>query len=578
MDINGKTVLVLGGWGLVGSAVCRRFMEEHPKRLIVTSLRREEAQDAVRELRRDYPGVPPRFFVPWWGNIFLRATLKDLSRERLLGSERYRGMIIEDMLDELTDRVLKRSSLYALMQRYRPDIVVDCVNSATAIAYQDIFQVSRTVVKEVRGTRKASTRRGWEMRRASKRLTEATERLLCTLYIPQLIRHVQIMYKSMNAAGTSIYVKIGTSGTGGMGLNIPYTHSEERPSRVLLSKSSVAGAHTLLLFLMGRTPDAPITKEIKPTAAIAWKRIGYGEVLRRGQPIRLEDCPPGRAITLGRKLELHMKNVARPTGKTLTSVFIDTGENGLFSRGEFEAISTPGQMEFVTPEEIAENAVFEIKGGNTGHDVINALDNATLAPTYRAGFMFNSARRDMEHLERLHHVDSVAFEMLGPPRLSKLLYESYLLKLQFGTLSTVVKADPQTLSTKLHTLISEHDQLRSQIISIGIPILLPDGKRLIRGATIKIPPFRGENLLPIRPGSVDLWAHDGWVDLRKKNMSLWRSRFKAIMRMVEDQPKGETGSQTIYTREYWNNLSEIDPGKICSWIFTFEEKGKRMKA
>ena len=63
-----------------------------------------------------------------------------------------------------------------------------------------------------------------------------------------------------------------------MGLNIPYTHSEERPSSVLLSKSAVAGAHTLLLFLMGRTPDAPITKEIKPTAAIAWKRIGYGEV------------------------------------------------------------------------------------------------------------------------------------------------------------------------------------------------------------------------------------------------------------------------------------------------------------
>jgi hypothetical protein len=578
VDINGKTVLVLGGWGLVGSAVCRRFMEENPKRMVVTSLRREEALDAVNELRRQYPAVPPRFFVPWWGNIFLRAALKDMSRERILGSERYREMIIDDMLEELTDRVLKRSSLYRLMQKYRPDIVVDCVNSATAIAYQDIFHVSRAVMKQVREARTANKRSDKGRRQQQKSLVEATEHLLCTLYIPQLIRHVQIMYKSMNTAGTSIYVKIGTSGTGGMGLNIPYTHSEERPSRVLLSKSSVAGAHTLLLFLMGRTPDAPITKEIKPTAAIAWKRIGYGEVMRRGQPIRLEDCPPDRGVVLGRKLELQMKHVARPTGKTLTSVFIDTGENGLFSRGEFEAISTPGQMEFVTPEEIAENTVFEIRGGNTGHDVINALDNATLAPTYRAGFMFNSARVDMEHLEKLHHVDSVAFEMLGPPRLSKLLYESYLLKLEFGTLSTVAKTDPHTLSTKLHALIRDNVHLRSQIISIGIPILLPDGKTLIRGTTIKIPPYRGENLLPIGPGSVDLWAHDGWVDLRKKNMALWRTRFKTIMTTVAELPKGETGSQTIYTREYWNTLSEIDPGKICSWIFTFEEKGKRMKA
>ncbi len=66
-----------------------------------------------------------------------------------------------------------------------------------------------------------------------------------------------------------MYFKVGTSGTGGMGVNIPYTHSEERPSRVLLSKTAVAGAQTLLLFLLARTPGGPLVKEIKPTAAIA---------------------------------------------------------------------------------------------------------------------------------------------------------------------------------------------------------------------------------------------------------------------------------------------------------------------
>ena len=90
-------------------------------------------------------------------------------------------------------------------------------------------------------------------------------------------------------------------------------------------------------------------------------------------------------MKLNRTLRLHMPDAARQRGEQLRSVFIDTGENGYFSRGEFEAISTPGQMEFVTPEEIAESTVFEIRAGNTGHDIINALDNATLAPTYRAG-------------------------------------------------------------------------------------------------------------------------------------------------------------------------------------------------
>jgi len=571
MDIQGKTVLVLGGWGLVGSAMCRKFMEEHPKRLIVTSLTETEAREAVADLERQYPEVGKRYFIPWWGNIFVREALKDMPRDRILTSRKYRSMIIEDILDELSGPVLERSTLYNLMQRFKPDIVVDCVNTATAIAYQDIYQSSRLVRQEMHHVHASRTRN-------PEKLLEATERLLCTLYIPQLIRHVQLMYRSMQLSGTKIYLKIGTSGTGGMGLNIPYTHSEERPSRVLLSKSSVGGAHTLLLFLMGRTPDAPITKEIKPTAAIAWKGIGFGEITKRGRAIPLEDAPISAAVPLKKRLRLQMPGLARPRGENLRSVFIDTGENGYFSRGEFEAISTPGQMEFVTPEEIAESAVFEIRAGNTGHDIINALDNATLSPTYRAGFMFNGALTAMRKLEREHGVDSVAFEMLGPPRLSKLLYEAYLLKICFGDARAVARTESSILSRRLLDLLEADDQLRSQIISIGIPILLPNGKSLVRGSTIKIPPFRGEDELPITPSRIDRWAHDGWIDLREKNMKHWRSRFAQIIREVEELPEDETSSRTMHNREYWKNLSEIDPGKICGWIFTYEEKGKRMKA
>jgi hypothetical protein len=571
MDIKDKTVLVIGGWGLVGSAMCRKFMEESPRRLIVTSLTKKEALEAVSSLRAHYPGSPPSVFVPWWGNIFVREQLKDIPRDKILASRKYRAMVIEDILDELTGTLLGRSSLFRLMQRFKPDIVVDCVNSATAIAYQDIFQSSRQIVRELRNAR--SRRAG-----SQARLIDATEKLLCTLYIPQLIRHVQLMYRSMQKAGTRMYVKIGTSGTGGMGLNIPYTHSEERPSRVLLSKSAVAGAHTLLLFLMGRTPDAPITKEIKPTAAIAWKGIGFGNVMRQGKPIPLEDCTIPEAVTLKRKLKLRRPNPARIRGDVLRSVFIDTGENGCFSRGEFEAIATPGQMEFVTPEEIAESAVFEIKAGNTGHDIINALDNATLAPTYRAGYMFNSALTAMKKLELEHGVDSVAFEMLGPPRLSKLLYEAYLLKIAFGDVRTVARTDTTILSRRLLDLVQADDQLRSYIISIGIPILLPDGISLVRGTTIKIPPHRGEPEVPITAKLIDQWAHDGWVDLRERNMKLWRERFRRIIDEVERLPEGETSSRTMHNRAYWKNLTEIDPGRICGWLFTYEEKGRRMKA
>lgn len=565
MVVNNKTVLVLGGWGLVGSAICRRLMDENPKRIILTSLKESEAKEACEQMRSEYPKTGRNFFVPWWGNIFVRNEFKDLTREEILSDPHKRSKFIDDIIDELTNDVLERSALYQLLNKYKPDVVVDCINSATAIAYQDIFQSSRDVMISLKSN--------------APNLKETIERLLATQYTPQLIRHVQIFYRSMNEAKTGIYVKIGTSGTGGMGLNIPYTHSEEKPSRVLLSKSVVAGAHTLLLFLMGRTPDAPITKEIKPTGAIAWKKIAFGEIAKRGKPIELVDCSPEKGIELKGKFPIRMNGgVAEPTGERLKSVFIDTGENGIFSRGEFEAIATPGQMEYVTPEEIAEAVVYEIKGGNTGHDIINALDNATLSPTYRAGFMFQSAIERMKQLEKEHDVESVAFEMLGPPRLSKLLYEAHLLKLAYGTTIKVLKAPAKQISEDLTTVINKEEELRSQIISIGIPILLPDGKTLLRGNEVKIPPYRGVNELPISAAAIDDWAHNGWVDLRISNMEQWKSRLAVIMKEVEASIKGDTSSRNFRTAEYWDRFENIDEGKIVGWIFTEEEKGKRMKS
>lgn len=564
MVITNKTVLVLGGWGLVGSAICRKLMEERPKKIVLTSLKESEAMEACETMRREYPKAGKNFFVPWWGNIFVRNEFKDLTRDEILADQSKRTKFLDDIIEELTPEVLERSALFQLINKYKPDVVIDCINSATAIAYQDIFQSSRDVMIALKND--------------ADNLKEVVERLLATQYTPQLIRHVQIFYRSMNIAKTGTYVKIGTSGTGGMGLNIPYTHSEEKPSRVLLSKSVVAGAHTMLLFLMGRTPDAPITKEIKPTGAIAWKRIAYGEIAKRGKPIDLFDCPPESGVELKGKFKIRMQGTVKPTGQRLKSVFIDTGENGIFSRGEFEAIATPGQMEFVTPEEIADSVLYEIRGGNTGHDIINALDNATLSPTYRAGFMFQGALAKMKQLEKDYDTNSVAFEMLGPPRLSKLLYEAHLLKKIYGTVNAVLKTGSKKLSDDLTTYLTKDDALRSQIISIGIPILMPNGKTLLRGNEVKIPAFRGLNELSITPESIEEWARAGWIDLRPSNMDQWKLRLNEIKKEVELHIANDTSSRNFRTMEYWENFNNIDAGKIVGWIFTEEEKGKRMKS
>ncbi len=565
MDIRNKKVLILGGWGLVGSAVARRIVEENPKKIILTSLKKEDAEEICAELSKEYK-KPRAYFEPWWGNIFVRNEFKDLPREFYLNDVKKRAKVLNDTIAELNDEMLENSTFYNLIKKFKPEIVIDCINTSTSIAYQDIYRSYNDILSQLDVTNNINI----------DELKTSVEKMMCVSYIPQLIRHIQILYNTMTRFKTGFYFKVGTSGTGGMGLNIPYTHSEEKPSRVLLSKSSLAGAQTMLLFLMARTPDSPIVKEIKPTGSIAWKKISYGEIKKHGKPVDVFEVEMKDSQILSDNFERSINKNFKSTGK-LRNVYIDTGENGIFSKGEFETISTAGQMEFVTPEEIAENLVRELKGGNTGSDIINALDNSVMEPTYRAGFLRNFAIDKLDDLEKSNNVSSVAFEMLGPPRLSKLLYEGHLIRLIYKNFNYYIAENPKEVSKKVYEYLKNNSSLRNEIVSIGIPILLPDGKQILRGPDVKIPAVKEGDTIKITSTKIDKWANDGWIDLRVDNWKKWKQRLEAIMKQANEMSGDAKSSRYIFDKEYWNNFNEINIGKTVSWIFMNEDKGLRYK-
>jgi rRNA-processing protein FCF1 len=249
----------------------------------------------------------------------------------------------------------------------------------------------------------------------------------------------------------------------------------------------------------------------------------------------------------------------------LESVYIDSGENGLFSTGEFTAITTLGQMEFVTPEEIAENVLAELEGGNTGKDVVAALDSSVMAPSYRAGFLRQSALARLYQLEEQHKVDSVAFEMLGPPRVSKLLYEAHLLKRVGGTLDGALRLEASALAEECLRLITRDAGLRQRILSIGIPILLPDGRRLLRGPSITAQD-----------------AEHGWVDLRPENLAHWQERLAAIRAEIQlalsDAEAGSRIDRAFPAAVGWREEDGFDEGEIAGWVLLHEERGRRGKS
>lgn len=565
MDIRNKKVLILGGWGLVGSAIARRIVEENPKQIILTSLKENEAKEICEELRKEFK-KPKNYFLPWWGNIFVRTKFKNLPRNEYLDNDEKRNLLIRDIIDELNDNIYKASALYSMLKQFKPDIVIDCINTATAIAYQNVYKSYNEIIKQTEDKKNNDY----------DKLKNSVEKLISASYTPQLIRHVQILYNSMVEFRTKIYIKIGTSGTGGMGLNIPFTHSEEKPSRVLLSKAAVAGAHTLLLFLMARTPGGPIVKEVKPTASIAWKKISYGDIKKQGKPVQVFDIKFNDTVNLNGKFERKLSRNFKPL-KNLQTVFIDTGENGIFSAGEFETISTIGQMEFVTPEEIAENTVTEILGGNTGHDIVSALDGAEMGPTYRAGFLQQYAVSKIKELEKKNDTSSVAFEMLGPPKLSKLLYEIHLIRLIYKDFNDYISERNNSRTKKILNLLKQNNNLRNEILSLGLPVLLPDGKTLLRGPEIIIPSANEGELINIDSKKINKWADEGWVDLRDANWLKWEKRLKEIMKDTQSNNEEYLSSRHVFNSDYWNGFKEFNIGKIVGWLFINEEKGLRIK-
>jgi hypothetical protein len=406
---------------------------------------------------------------------------------------------------------------------------------------------------------------------------EAVEKHLTTLTMPHLIHHVWVALHAMQAVSTRVYLKIGTAGTGGMGLNIPFTHSEDRPSRQLLAKSAVAGAHTLLLYLMARTPGAPAVKEIKPTAAISWKGIRAGDVVWRGaaitrvdavSPAPLADAFPSADSTRVARKDFGRDTLWRDTGETLRGVYLDSGENGLFSPDEFEAITSLGLMEFITPEEIARDAVREIVGHPTGRDVVAALDASTSGPTYRAGVLRQSALSYMDALEREGGHRSVGFEMLGPPRLTKLLFEGEILRrLCDRCLDRAASVDPDDFARAAQRLVEDDADLRTRILSANLAVLLADGERVLRGRTVEIEPAPGE--------SADAAAAKGWVDLRPGNWQTWRERVAAVLSRVAGEPGADGGSR--WDIEPWHRERSIRPGALAAWIFRYEDEGERIK-
>ncbi len=591
MGQGDRRAMVLGGSGLVGYQVARNLAAHIGiEELVVAARFPGETREAVEKLAGEFPALRVRGFH---GDLFLpgepipaaddgehQPQRRDPGLRRRLFDDTYRNF----------ENAYRDSFLARLLLQERPDVIVDCVNTATGISYQDVYTSCQAVQSDLDAREKGA-----------EELREDVEKLMVSISIPQLILHVRILNRALVECGARLYLKVGTTGTGGMGLNIPYTHGEERPSPQLLNKNAIAFAHSGMLFLMARTPGSPIIKEVKPAALIGYRGVEFRAAVgkqyhRREEGDRTvfelgEASEPyvlyrPRRVELGPTLDLTpdpsgYERLLGPDGTDRLRVpLVDTGENGLFTRGEFEAITSLDQMEYITPEEIADVVLLEVKGVGTGRDVVSAIDSSVLGSTYKAGLLRSAAGEMLERLEAKHGVPSIALGRLGPPGLAKHLFEIYLFRRAYGTLPAVLaeaKNGPDAavdIADRLMKLLDDDPLLTSLATSVGIPILCPDGRTLLRGPMISAPPYRKfRSEIDITPEKLDQYVGT-WVDLRPSRVAWWLETL-AHMEESRSTRDGESWATARVNRSTYFS-EQIEIGSAVAWILSNQDEGFRV--
>jgi hypothetical protein len=202
--VPNEAFLILGGGGLVGLQIARRIANDlSPSRVIIASLFREEVEQALSGLRKMF-GSRPIEFAGFWGDLFVRQQFARESRGRLLESYASREELFDDLFGPFPE-AYKRSQLVQLILEHKPDVIIDSINTATAISYQDVYTASIVSKRKVDAMLEAIVKRDVESARSQWKDTERSfEELLLSQAVPQLIRHVLLIHRAAGEVGTRL--------------------------------------------------------------------------------------------------------------------------------------------------------------------------------------------------------------------------------------------------------------------------------------------------------------------------------------------------------------------------------------
>ena len=546
--IKDSTILVLGA-GQIGRAACVEIIKREPRILVLHTLTEEESRESLEWIENNFREMGTKVIASA-GDVLIVDPSSKMSE-------------IDYRFGTFTPELYKSSQLWKLIDKFKPDMIVDGINTATVVGYgHDPFTTSRKIKKAIEGDKLPGADAVIELFRESL-LAEA---------IPPLVRFTQVLHRAMIEFSVKRYVKISTSGLGGMGFNLQYTHGdigEPGCSPRLLGKVAASGILNQLIWTLSHTPGLDV-KMIIPTALVGWEDITSDVTVRRNGEsvsIQLVDCEQPKSLS---EENVFTGHCPFELGESLKMVAIDSGENGYYGLGDMTTITTLGQMGCITKEEVG-MAVADSLEGSSRYDVCAAMDSACLGPSFNAAYERHYILEKMRKMDATLDTSSVAIGNLGP-KVSKHLWELEILRQLCKDLTNVYNNDAEDLAQAAEKMILQSNPgLRRQILSLKMPILL-ENNRILLGAAWQIPAEKEPQNIP---DNIENWAQEGWVDIRASRIQRWQKEIGKIFEFFRQSSK----SPQVKLQRNWQSISlneDFSVGEVLGLIYSLNGGDRKL--
>ncbi len=537
-----NNVLILGS-GQIGKEVARRLLEKEPDLMVIHNLRKEETETCVENFEKIFKNTK---FVKSYGDTFMPYNLNKVydMKEKL----EHQDELINFFYSDLDEEVLKKSTVYQLVAKYNPDIIVDAMNSGTVLgSHFNPDEIKReiandSVAKDVYVTH------------------------LLNDYTQKAVNFVLSVKLAMEEFKVKKFIKVSTTGLGGMGMNMPYTHGDTPKSSLsyaLMGKISASGTLHQLLWRLASDVDLDISLII-PSTYVGYDSAKFEPIETDIGLIKKFEKFENKKLAVGEKLSYANGD---EKDEYLEFPVVRAGENHVYSLYELNALTAIGQMEAITKEEVAD-AVIEDLFGKRRRNMLYEMDKASLGPTYAGCAMAEKSKNEIKELMDKHNVTSIATGNLGATS-AKDLYELYLIKCVCETVDKLRNCNSELIHKSICEYLNDNPELVVEMVSLGLPVVKED-KEIYIGKYSLYPSVKDD--LTVTEERLEHWISTAWVDVRIDAVEKWRN---FIIRAYEDANKLSERKTFMLNRNISAIKDNYDVGEILAYYLNMKESGRK---